>query len=359
MPRRKVTVSAVALFPVVALLFLVGQRSPRTVPAERPSLGAAIQATRLSPPGDPAGEIDCTSLEWIHFTYQVSNRGQVPVAGLKVGTKCACEEVDAPPDAIPPGEAGSITFRLRAPRVGRVQRTVPLLADGTSEPLALLDVALHVRFEPPALISTTDGLNLTFIKGNSSAHEVVLEAIEARHANPWIRELLFEPSEGIETGAAQVESLPEPDPDLTRRRYHFAIANRSLPVGRRMAIGNLRTAENMPAVKDPLLLSIEIVDPVAVVPDRLVIKYVRGSAPSPRRVCVIDRTGGCAFATPAEYDRRLLRVEPRGKSGGATVAFDVAPVQLPDSALETQVVFNIGSGETRELLVRFEPSERP
>ncbi|HUY90186.1 MAG TPA: hypothetical protein VMV10_15725 [Pirellulales bacterium] len=361
MTRVKFTAAAIVLAASAMLAFVLGQRRddpgsryPRKHAANPP----AINAVRVSPPGDPSAEIECASLDHVEFTYRILNRSVSAVTGLKLGTKCSCEQVGESPDKLLPGESATIRFRLRAPRAGTLRRKIPFLADGTSEPLAELDVALRVKFDPPALLPLPGNVTVTCIEGDSAAHELVFEAIEAARDRPWISALKLDLSEGIEIHAPEVEELPEADPELTRRRYRFPLTNRSLPIGRHKAAATFQTRDGLPQIQDSPSVWIDVVDSVAIVPNPLVFRYAPGSPPATRQVRVIDRLGKRPAAAPAEYDHGLLRVEALATQGGSIAAFDVAPVEAAREARETQVVFTLGDGKNRTLIVRFDPSEQ-
>lgn len=265
-----------------------------------------------------------------------------------------------PPEAIPPGGSGTVRFRLRAPLAGRLPRKIPLLADGSTEPVAVLDACLRVKFDPPALIPPPDGLSFTFVAGEGeSTREFVVETIEAKQDDCWIRGVELDPADGLESERPAVQEFPEPDPKLTRRQYRFALSNASLPAGRHTATAKLKTRPGMPLVGDPLILSVVVNDPVAIVPNPLVIRYTPGSPAQSRRACVIDRTGARSTATIAEYDHDVLRVEPVEAQNGSTTAFNVVPIQTPEVPLNTRIIFRLRNDETREMAVRFEPSSRP
>ncbi|HQU45183.1 MAG TPA: hypothetical protein PK867_20375 [Pirellulales bacterium] len=298
-------------------------------------------------------------MRFVDFTHQIFNRGKVPIAGLQLGTKCACEAIGTPPDKIMPGESAPISFRLRAPYVGKMQRRIPLLINGASEPAFVFDVSLRVQFEPPRLVPPPDSLSVSFVKGDRSPHELVFEAIEAKGEKPWIRGFDLHPLDSVEVQAFQVEELPEADPDLTRRRYHFPLVDRSLPIGQHMATATFQTRDGALPLPGSQVVWFNVVDVVAIVPNPLVIKFTPGVPRPSRRVRVITRMGKQATVTPVKYDRHLLRVDAAGEQAGSTAAFEVVPGETDQTAIETRVVFNIGGNETRELVVRFEPPERP
>lgn len=359
MPYRQISIGVVFVALAASVLAIVPRvRVPTlTGSVQRRLPHDAIEVIRLTPAGEPTDAIKCDALERVEFTYQVLNHGETPITGLRLGTQCACEQVGDPPEKILPGESATISFRLRAPRAGIIQRRVPLLADGVSEPLVVFDASLRVNFYPPELLSPTEGLRVTFIKGDDSPRECVFETIEVKES-PFCISGLGLVSAGIQVLPSRTEELPEADPALTRRRYHFPLVNQSLPLGRHIASGTLHIGPQIQMSK-PLAISADVVDPVTVVPNPVVIKHAPGSAPPSRRVCVINRTGKRVTAEPIEYDQELMRIDPAGANIASIAAFGLVPLQMPDSAVETKVVFSIGNGETRELAVRFEPSERP
>ena len=217
-------------------------------------------------------------------------------------------------------------------------------------------MSLCVKFEPPKLVPPPDGLSVSFVTGDCSEQELVLVAIEAKRDNRWICGLEFDPRESVDVQPLHVEELAEPDADLTRRRYRFPLVNRSLPAGQHMVTATIRTREGSRPAGDPLAVWVNVVDSVAIVPNPLVIRYAQGSPPPSRRVRVICRSGNQAIAAPAEYNHDLLHVEV-GQQVGSTAAFEIVPLDAPESAVETQVAFDIVDHESRVLVVRFEPSE--
>ncbi|HQU44851.1 MAG TPA: hypothetical protein PK867_18700 [Pirellulales bacterium] len=351
------------MFVVVsASVFVIGQRgrcANSTDPAGQTSTRGAIEVVRLKPPGDPSVEIDCQSLTFVDFTYRIFNRGKVPITRLQIGTQCACEQVGSPPGEILPGNSAPSSFRLRGPDVGRLQRKIPLIVEGASEPVAVLDVSLRVKFEPPQLVPPPDGLSLSFIAGDRSPRDLMFEAIEAKRKQPWICGVEFNLHDELDVQPLEIEELPESDRDLTRRRYRLPIVNRSLPIGMQMTTAALQTRAGSVPVRDSLAIWVNVLDSVAILPNPLVIKYSAGSSPQPRRVRIVNRSGDKVPVTPVRFDRDRLRIDLAGEQTGSTATFDVVPVETAEFALETQVAFDIGNNETRELVVRLEPSERP
>lgn len=121
-----------------------------------------------------------------------------------------------------------------------------------------------------------------------------------------------------------------------------------------MMTATVRTNDGSPAVKDAITVWVDVVDAVAIAPNPLVIKYAAGSPPQPRQVRVVNRMGGQPIVTPAKYDHDLLQVESTQQTG-SIAAFNVVPRELPGSALDTQVEFDVKGCERQTLAVRFEP----
>jgi hypothetical protein len=358
MRRRTAVVTAIVLtFLCLSVAGIVQQA--RTGASAGVSGSVDLAIVRLEPQGDPDGEIECESHAPVTFTYQVSNRGSSPITGLKLGTKCSCEEAGTPPAEIPPGGSAPISFRLRAPHVGKLRRQIPLLIDGAEKPIALFDVSLRVTFEPPALLPPPDGLSMTFVEGDETPRELVFEAIEAQGGQPWICGIELSPSEATDVRPLHIEELSEPDPELTRRRYHFPLVNRSLPLGHQMLMATIQTRDGQPQVKDPVAVVINVADSIAIVPNPLVIHYQDGTPPPPRNVRIVNRSGDRAVASLGNYDHGLLRVEATGGQAGSTAVFDVVVLEVPESSLETNIAFNLGENLTRTLTVQFKPGKRP
>lgn len=361
MRRRAFPLGIIATVAVLLLFLMVGKRMPRAGSnnfSTRSLAHPRVEIVRVKPPVEKTDVVECASLAFAEFTYRVSNRADAPIKGLRVGTTCACEAIGTSPTRILPAGSALISFRVRAPRVGRLERKIPLLVDGASQPIAMLDGSVRVKFDPPALIPPPNGLSLTFIDGKTSKRELAFDAIEAKRADNWICGVELEPPGSIDVRPFVVENLPEVDPDLIRRRYRFSLVNRALSVGRCTVTATIKTRDGSPAVESPLVIGIDVTDSVALVPNPLIIKFRQGETVSPRRVCVVNRTGGAAAAAPIEYDDELLHVDAAAQQTGSVAAFDVVPLKMPESALETQVVFRIGDTQTRVLAVRFEPAER-
>lgn len=363
MPRRSIGVAIVVLAAVGASILVVAESRRRLFfagSAERASTGPVVAAVRLNPKGDPGAEVECASFSLVDFTYQVFNRGERPITGLKVGTKCACEAIGDPSEDILPGQSAAISFRLRAPRGGLMQRRIPLLAEGSSEPVAMLDVAMRVKFEPPLLMAPPDDHSVTFVRGSRLGQEFVLDTLEAKADPTWILGLDLVSLGGVEILPPQFEDLPEADPALTRRHYTFRLLNRSLSVGLHTRPAIIRTREGQPPIETSPNFHINVVDSVVIAPNPLVFKYPAGSEPPPRRVKIINRVGSATSAKPVKYDHDLLQVAEVVQKAPTIIDFDVTPVATPTSARETQVQFDLHSGDigrrAETLTIRFEPS---
>jgi hypothetical protein len=355
-PRKSVLGAMLFLLMLVGAVAIsqLARRGSEADSAKQIRAAARVEVVRVEPPADAISEMECASLAFVELAYRAFNRGEAPITGLKLGTKCACEAIGDPPGEILPGESATISFRLRGPYAGRMQRKIPILVDGETDPVAILDVWLWVKFEPPRLIPPPNGLTITFIKGEASPPELALQAMEEKGVKPWIRAIDLFPADAIEVLPLRMDELLQPDPALTLRSYHFRLVDRSLPVGRQMMAATVRTTDGFPPVHDALSVWVDVVDAVALVPNPLVIKYAPGSSQPGRRMRVLHRLGTEERATPIEYNHELLRIEETDSA----VVFNIAPIQTPSDIVETQVVFNVGDDQTRSLVVRLEPLEQ-
>lgn len=156
-----------------------------------------------------------------------------------------------------------------------------------------------------------------------------------------------------------MEEIAEQDPELIRRRYHFPLTNRTLDVGQHSATVTVRTRDDVPSAAPIVSLRVAVVDSVAIVPNPLVIKFTPGVQVRPGRVYVINRTNTARAATPIEYDEDVLLVRSSNQQGGSSQPFEIVPLGNSPSRVDSPVIFNVGNGESRELLVRFEESTAP
>jgi len=352
MCRRNRILFVLAIIPTVvtALVFMRGVLgTPRIT----------LEAIRIAPKGDVRQDIVSSSFAPVDFQYRIVNRGRSPLAGLKLGTSCACEITAAPPGEIAPGGSAVIGFRLRAPYAGRLQRQIPITVEGIKEPLLMLNATVRVRFDPPAIIPTTQDHNLLFVKGDASPREFVFETIEKRENKPWIEGLELNPSDTIEVHPRQLEDSVEQDPELVRRRYRIPLSNRLLDVGQHAITAVPRTRKEGPSIVHSFALRLSVVDSVAIVPNPLVIKHTPGTQALPLRVSVINRTKTVSDATPTKYDEDVLHVRSTDRKGSSVQTFDIVPLEQSQGEFETPVIFDIGNGESRELVVRFTRSSVP
>lgn len=358
--RRSAAVAA-TIVALAAVLFALAELKRRGTPtglAQHDQSNASIQAVRSTPPAEAGIEVECASLAFANFTYEVFNGGQRPLRGLKLGTTCSCEVLGNLPDEILPGTSAAISFRVRAPYVGRIQKKVPLLAEGGTEPICVFDAALTVTFEPPRMVPMSRQPNLTFIEPGGKTRDLVLETIEAKADAHWLRGLALDPADSVEVGAFDLEELREADPDLVRRRYRFPLLNRSLRTGRHSVGALVLTSDSLPLHREPLMIAVEVVDEVAIVPSQVVFKSMQGESLRSRRVRVIDRMKNPVIAAPVRYDRELLRVDAAAGRSENGAVFEITPTENPHTKCETEVVFNVGGNETRTLLVCFEPQQQ-
>ena len=318
-----------------------------------PAVG--VESILVSPQSETGGEIMCERLALVAFTYEIRNRSEQEISGLKLGLGCGCEALGSLPDEIPPGESARVNFRLRAPIAGVLRREIPLLVEGRRDPLLVLKPVLRVKFDPPGFLRSLVDLNVTNISDDTSPRQFEFDTIEAKGSDPWIRRLDVNPSGMLEVVSLEAEELPFDDPLLMRRHYRFQLVQQSLKVGEYRVNVILQTRPGSPPVPKPVNVAVNILDTVEIIPNPLVFRYKPGQQLEPKRVQVIYRTGR-KRASIASYDEDLLRVAVVGEEAGRASVFDVTPLAL-QAPSESQVVFNVGNNQTRTLAVRFETSQ--
>ncbi|HUG17336.1 MAG TPA: hypothetical protein VMM56_00060 [Planctomycetaceae bacterium] len=311
-----------------------------------------VEVQRVSPTGDIDAEIECDSLAHVEFSYELLNRSSKPISNLKLGLSCGCESIGTLPTQIDPGESASVRFRLRAPQVGKLSRQIPVMADGYSDAILVLNPVLYVRFVSPVLLGASQGLNLTFFKGDDSPRELQLETIERKKSKSWITGLNFSPPLELEIISARMEELPETDPNYSRRRYFFKLVNHSADIGENHVNVTLKTRDDSSEAVDPLPLNVTVFDSVAIIPNPIVFRTDSNSKQLSKRVQVIHRNK-YARSSVLKFDPSLILVQPEENDNNAIQTFSVETVNDTLQPYESEVIFDVGNGESRSLLVRY------
>lgn len=342
--RRQVVLSVAALAVVASGVGLAFYG--REVPAKPEN---DIVAIRLEPPFVAGDEIECDSLASIEFTYSIRNNTNSVVRGLKLDLSCGCQKREPPPSELAPGEEGQLSFRLSAPLAGRMQRQIALL-DESGEVVVSFEAALRVRIDPPALLSETDVVGLTFIEGDEGPREYNINTIEAAGNAPWLEDLACSPPESLRIVKKLVLEQQQGDPALVHRSYRFKIARQSLELGRHTIPFKIVTRDGA-SPPPPGAFHVNIVDRVTVVPRTLRFTTGAEEPPSAARVVVLFHAGQ-GSAEIEHYDEALIDVQHVAEPTGRAVAFMVAPVSKWPTTAETRVSFRVGEGDTREVTVQ-------
>lgn len=92
--HRLAAAGALLVTALVSVLVIVGltRRADSTRFAEHKSVGFHIELVRENPPDTPSGDVECKSFAFVDSSYKIFNRGEAALSGLKLGTKCACEQ---------------------------------------------------------------------------------------------------------------------------------------------------------------------------------------------------------------------------------------------------------------------------
>jgi len=341
----------------VLVIFLGRILSPTESRSPEGSPGLTLDVQRLSPVGPSHTEVECASRGSVEFTYQVSNRNPVSVRGLKLVRSCSCQTVGNVPESLAPGEQAVIRFRVQAPLAGRVSMQIPVHCEQQPAPLAALDASVRVAFETPALLPHSP-FHVTFVHGEPATRDIVLEAIEARQQPPWISGLEISPGEMLTQEPARIVELPEADPSLVRRRYEFPLLNRTEAIGRHHASVRVQTRPDSLPIADPRDLTVEVLDPVVILPNPLVLRSSNTKDSVAGQLKVVHRGRGELVARITDFDHDLLDVQAAEPTTGSTATFRIQ--SRPGSPpAETELILDFGERGTRRVAVLVHPGTDP
>lgn len=148
--------------------------------------------------------------------------------------------------------------------------------------------------------------------------------------------------------------LPEADPNLVFRRYHFPIAHQSLDAGRHATTIHLLTTEGKPTIAAPITVIIEILDAVTVIPASIVFMPGSDTKMRPRRITVLCRGKGSLNVNPV-FDRDIVEVNAVLPTADSVATFEISPVADSSRHADTKVLFELGEFGARVLEVGFKP----
>ncbi len=352
MKRALLVIVAAAIIAGGVAVWVAGRNPARPAPR---SPKAQLEATRLSPPPGAGDEVESEPFANVTFVYLLRNTGSQAITGLTMRQDCRCEAVEDPPREIKPGDTARVAFRLPAPNRGTGRRRVEFEWGDPPQLLLTLDVAVRVRFAPPALTSRLEAMRVTFVDGDQSPRELAFECVETLRSDPWIKGLECEPEGILRVGAPRIDIAPEVDPELVRRVYRFEVARGSAGVGRHVGSYRLPTRGESAATDGPVPLEVEVLDRVAIIPDPLVLGS-DGDDDRKARLLVVRRAGDGPIE-PLEWDQELIDVERLEADGSRTAVFTVAAKAASRVPSETHIVLDVGGGETRQVAVRLMPRD--
>jgi hypothetical protein len=314
---------------------------------------ARIVLTRVTPPPEAGDEIASEPETFANFEYDVRNNGDAPIRGLKPALSCGCEVLQSAPQALAPGSTARVAFRLRAPPRGRLQRRVEVVADGEPWPMTVLDIALRVKFDPPALVTGADTPRVIFVDGENATRPLAFDTAEKKGTPRWITGLRVDPPGCVRVVSLHVDDVPEPDPSIVGRKYRFELARAAIGVGCHGAKTVLQTRLGAGKSPPPSPLQVEVLDRVVILPNPLRL-LTAGHHPASGRVIVVQRAGADRVEA-AQFDRQQIDVRRVPGETARCAAFDVAARPGAKAGSQAKVLFRVGGRESRELVVRFEP----
>ncbi len=315
-------------------------------PNETATAQSLIEIQRIDPPPDAGQTVMSSTGENIKFKYEIRNRQAEPLRGLYLNHSCACEVTGHPPDEIPSGGVAQIGFQLRAPPYGTVTKEFSL-RDDSHQVVATFSTSVRVDIEVPLLAVPFEELHETFVRGDTSPRELTLRTIEERGAEYWIEGIELAPDDLINVDSMVVHERVQPDRKLLDRTYRFSLVLRKHATGHYHGTVAVRTRERTRQLANTPLLTIEVVDPVSLIPDRITL-----GAEVSRRVVLIQRLREGQILPP-QYDHDLIDVRAMKGLEGRAVVFEVST--RTNQPIETRVIFPLRDGSTKELLVNTQP----
>lgn len=322
-------------------------------PVAKGNVPAPFEIVRLNPPPERGEVVDVEAYSPVEFLYSLRNNTTESLQGVKVGLACACEATESPPSQIAPGETARFGFRLRAPDAGVFQRRIEVAASDPSRTLVSLDVALKVKFNPPALRRKAEPARVVFVDKDDSPRELAFEAVECADSPSWITGLELQPKDLLPVVNLKVEEAREVDSAFVARVYRFQLSRGSLKIGTVNGTFRLQVREGPPATPSPIPLSIDVLDRVAIVPNPLFLEWKDHKA---QPVCVhLVRRSGEGAVEALKWDHEILDVRREGNASSRAAKFEIVPRFATATSRITKVTFDLGGGETRELTVHLVP----
>jgi hypothetical protein len=261
------------------------------------------------------------------------------------------------PAKIAPGEAARFAFSFRAPLAGVRRHEIPIFADGSDQPLAVLRPAIRAKIVPPRIIQIPSLLKLGLLRGESSAREVLVTAMEKADAPRVIEGVTVEPSSLLTARIADVQEHRGFDPQIIRRTYRIVLSptkSDSAAARNREGMLLLQTTSKTDIGSTRVPLVITLLDPVAVIPPRLkLVADQNGIAPSARLV-LMSRTEADLPIRISDYDDSLLDIQTVDDTDAGVTAYKIIPRSPVAGHAKTVIAFVVGDQDAVRIEVPVE-----
>ena len=301
-------------------------------------LVAPVVATDQLVVGEPSHQVE--------FVYELRNTSENPIVGLKAKFFCPCSETRPLPTEIPPGKTVQFAFRMRAPLVGIRRSQLALYTVDPSQPLIVLQPAIRANVVPPKITHVPSFVRLHGVKGESSRIDVLINTVERAGSGQFVRRLIIHPRDFVSARLVNVRERKGYDPSVVVRTYQFELLATNRFAETRALNGTItvETQRRTSSQMHKIPVQIRVLEPVALVPDRLDFR-ISSDAPLPkRRVTIVSRTGSSIGPIVVKhYDETLLEVKTVNQRAARIELFEVTVKRSTPAGTETAIVFQVGA----------------
>lgn len=308
----------------------------------------ALESEVISPKLTANGEATIDGKLMVETRWRLRNVGRRPLEGLALATSCQCQIHQRPPEILQPGESAEIAVSVTPPNAGRVERTIPVLRNGSAEPVTELRIKLNVPVTPPSWIARPNLIELRSIAQRSEERRFVFEAIEQRAGDRWIRNISTDDATVVKATLVVEESPWGEDGKLCLRKYSVDLQPTKDQVGQYRSTLLFRESDTSREQYVPITL--EVLSPTVVLPSEL--RFAGDT--NQQKVTLVRRLTEVGEIKPS-FDEKLIDVNVVPNTQSTSLVFEVKPRTVVSEPIETEVLFEAADFAPARLLVRLVP----
>lgn len=250
--------------------------------------------------------------ERVRFVYQIRNTGRSEIEGLKTDETCRCRVKADFPERLQPNETATVEVELAAPRFGKMQRAVIVVAGVEKTPIARLEAALEVKAEVPSLLSRMETIVSTKVRGDSEPTKFSVSALESMDQPAWLSRVEVISGEfQAKLNTQEIVTQREAGEGLCIRTYSVHVDPGELPAGVHRGSLQLLASEGKAALPNTSVpVELKILEPVEIIPKQITLRPSANGTMSSQDVTVINRTNQPFDMIADGFDSTLLSVKP-------------------------------------------------